>query len=261
MVKNKFFKVGIFLVVCIVLLTSFSVYASSKKMVSISKTEYDKLKSEVKSLNTKLTAKAKYIDAKVIKSDIYTDGSEESKGNSTIIYKGKVYLPVDSLSDFLNKEITWDGKKSAVYIGKKPAGNITYLDQMKTFSKYVDTWNDIQVEPFTSFESNTGEKYIHGLHSSDNWHINFDYEYLLNAKYKTFEGKIVPSSVWNTLSVNDDAAHINIYVDDNLVYSSGNIASNVLEPVDFSIDVTNAAKLRIEGLLDASGIVDAKLIY
>jgi|GEM_PF-5590184 len=243
--------------------TFFTVCVAAKvKMVSIPESEYIKLKSDVKSLKAKLAAKANYIDAKLVSSKYYFDGSEKATSNNekTIIYNGSVYLPIKFISDSMNKEFTWDGKKSIVYVGKKPAGSFTYLDQTKTFSAYVDEILGRGLPTnFTSFETNIGEKYVRGLISDRG--VYFEYEYLLNAKYKTFTGKIAPSSYWNTQEVNKKAAYINVYIDDEIAYLSGDISSNILKPIDFSVDVTNGAKIKITGMLDNCGLLDAKLIY
>lgn len=83
---------------------------------------------------------------------IYVDGNlkkpTDANGNvvEPMIYNGTTYLPVRAVTGMLtDKEVSWDGNKQIVYIGKKPesGGESVALDTLKPFSRDAGAkhWN------------------------------------------------------------------------------------------------------------------------
>lgn len=63
--------------------------------------------------------------------DIYVDGAlqtpKDANGNvvQPIVWNGTTYLPVRALTNMLtDKEVTWDGATSSIYLGAKPAASV-----------------------------------------------------------------------------------------------------------------------------------------
>ncbi|MGE4283040.1 MAG: stalk domain-containing protein [Clostridia bacterium] len=185
----------------------------------------------------------------------------EQKG---FVYKGTTYVPIRFIAESLGKGVTWEGETSSIYIGEQLDGNITYMEDMKTF-----TANDYYFEKVNSFETNTGAKYLHGYKAYRNGSYNniynfsgkLEYEYLLEGKYKKFTGYIAPSTYWNSQSKYNDIGSFEIYADDKLVFKTGEIASDILEPIEFDLDLTGVVQLKIvaEDCVEV-GILDAKFI-
>ncbi|KOS60772.1 hypothetical protein FJQ98_03800 [Lysinibacillus agricola] len=108
---------------------------------------------------------------------------KDAKGNvvEPIVYDGTTYLPIRGISSVFGKDIKWDSKKSAIYIGKEPSvgqidiakvpmydGGSLLVGENATFDLL-----DKKIQPFNRFAS----------------YSNFTY--MLNSKYSALQGDLV----------------------------------------------------------------------
>ncbi len=219
---------------------------------------------------------------------ILIDGKEyqptDANGNAVepFIYNGTTYLPVRAIANAFDKEVDWEAQTSTVTLGSK---NYDWLDQMG----YVDYKTSGSGNAIIPIKANTKDsdniKYDRGISFKmylGNWNNGIEIlndgsvksfqsvEYLLNGKYKEFEGSI--------LFTGDDIYYgknkacstlIKFYGDGNLIYTSPIIA-NGTKTTKFNVNVENYKILKIyvdvPNLCDANsgdyiipGIADARL--
>jgi len=125
-----------------------------------------------------------YVDGKLVKP---TDGD----GNEVMpfIYDGTTYLPVKTISNALSnyeKEVSWDGETSSIYIGKAPVAAQTDMAELERFDSkdflVIQSGIDLEIElldkkiiPFNKMRGRSNERsgYTH---------------YILDSKYSKLKG-------------------------------------------------------------------------
>ncbi len=182
--------------------------------------------------NTTETIQALYKDIK-----IYVDGvkinPKDANGNTVepFIYNGTTYLPVRAVGEAIDKQVTWDGATSSVYLGEKP-GETLYL--MNVCPPYEVDYNS------KTYLSNLGEKfemagknYSDGLSLYHGGHALFN----LDGKYKTIKftiGHVGDQQYENTVAfVADDKTIKTITLEPYCM------------PKTVSISLNNALQLKI----------------
>lgn len=183
-------------------------------------------------------------------------------GQSGFIYQGTTYVPLRFISESLGEDVTWDGKTRSIYIGDKPQGTVTYMqDLVPHTSTYSHRMSPVRVV------TNIGEEFTHSsydLHTGGyiqtGGHIQ-SIEYLTNGKFKKFEAYLAPTNRWQNYNKFDNIGYVKIYADDILVYDSGTIASDITEKVKVSADLEGALKVKFELVGFNLGLLDAKFIH
>jgi hypothetical protein len=166
---------------------------------------------------------------------IYADGNlvNTSNSNEAFIYNGTTYLPVRAVGDAFNKAVDWDAQNSAVYLGARPTvtGQPTVLlEDLDYFAKTGD------ISPLPD----SGKDNVGNVHSSG-CQITYSTTYLLDAKYKIFNGVIaVPYSQRDS----NIQTTIKVYGDGKLLYTSP-IMTTKVKPTSFNINVTGVLELEI----------------
>lgn len=206
----------------------------------------------------------------------YTAKDVDGNAVEPFIYNGTTYLPVRGIANAFDKEVDWEPQTSTVIVGSK---NYDWLDQIG-YAKYETSGN---YNTLTSWENGSkgtnGIKYDRGLklllgygigtkENNDGTRVSYqNIEYLLNGKYKSFNGKLLCAQYAD----NDQNVIVKLYGDGNLLYTSPPITKGT-QPVDFEIDVSDCKILKISvnipNLVVTSiynstksliGIVDARL--
>lgn len=95
------------------------------------------------------------------------------------------------------------------------------------------------------FVSNLGDTYTNGYYN-DGFDVKLEKEYYLNGEYTRFSAILLPSNEANNSQTYTIGRYI-IYCDDNEVYSSGEVSSNIIEPITIEIDLTGVKLLKIYG--------------
>ncbi len=180
------------------------------------------------------TIQALYKDIK-----IYVDGvkidPKDANGNKVepFIYNGTTYLPVRAVGEAINKQVTWDGVTSSVYLGEKP-GDIQYLmDVCPPYEKvhYCEEFTTTNGKSFLM----GGKKFTNGvaLHN-DNWRSSA-MSFNLDSKYKSITLYLGPV---------DDKHHfeetiVGFYVDNKLIndytLKSGDLPKKITIPVNYGM--------------------------
>lgn len=121
---------------------------------------------------------------------------------------------------------------------KKPI-SITSLVTIN--SGYWDDWNSADAKDTFGNDYSTACNYVklRGYHLLSQ-NLNHYTEYRLYGDYTTITGSIVPHSD----SEENKISYLQIYVDDELVYTSADIGRKT-DPVDFAVDVTGAEYVKI----------------
>lgn len=130
---------------------------------------------------------------------IYVDGNlkkpTDVNGNvvEPMIYNGTTYLPVRAVTGMLtDKEVSWDGNKQIVYIGKKPesGGESVALD---TLEKY-DGWGAVKTGEQAQFkilgEVHTPFNALFGGNYFPDW-VPLNVIYKLDSNYSKISGSLV----------------------------------------------------------------------
>lgn len=180
------------------------------------------------------------------------------------MYKGTTYVPLRFVSEALGKKVGYDGKTSSIYVGKQKEGTITYITSMKTLT------SDASAESINSefFTTNTGEKYYHFLSTLGWGKHRLINEYVLNGNYNSFEALIAPSEPYSSSKKVDNLGHVIIYGDNEVLFDSGAIATDIMSPIKVDVSLKDIVKLKIEIQAEDSeyvnggylGLLDAKLI-
>lgn len=176
-------------------------------------------------------------------------------GQTAFVYQGTTYVPLRFIVNTLGEEFTWDGKTNSAYIGEKPQGTVTYLQDLEA---HTATY---KMSPKT-LVTNMGEKYSHSSYSVVEYKNVV--EYLANGKFKKFEAYLAPLEKWKGRAKSNNIGYFKIYADDELVYNSGTIASDITEKIKVSVDLEGAS--RVKFVSDANpnaslGLLDAKFIH
>jgi len=205
---------------------------------------------------------ASKIDVSFLPLTIYLDGEKKElpKGQEGFIYNGTTYVPLRFIGEGMGKEVEfYKGKTSSIYIGKKSGGTEYLLEQANASSKSIINSSVIS----SGFESNKDDKFTSGyiigenLTDSSGWLKN---EYTLKNEYERFEAVVVPHKNWAGKSKNSNIGNLKIYADGQLVFTSGNIASDLKSPIEVKINLTGISKLKIDCVGTDLGLVNAKLV-
>lgn len=201
------------------------------------------------------------IDVYFLPLKYYFDGVQRqpSEHNKGFIYNNTTYVPLRFISESLGMPVHWDGKTYSIYIGKGPEGKVTYLENMPTFTDSAGrNWKFM-----SNFKTNTGITYSHAYLIYDDlwgWADKASKEYLLKDYYRKFQAYLAPEFGWTKNKKNDNIGSVKIYLDDKLVFDSGPVPSDLIEPIKIDIDVFGATKFKIEAEGIGLGILDAKFI-
>ena len=169
-------------------------------------------------------------------SEIYVDGVKmeptDANGNpvDTFVYNGTTYVPLRAVSEYLGKNVSWDGASQRVYIGEAP-GVKQYLNTV------CPPYQSDRFETYATVEM-SGQKYAnaarYGGGYSSGWAL-----YNLNGQYETLSfdmGHLDGDSM--------DKGTLNIYLDDNLAFSADMEAEDL--PEHYTVDLHNALQMKIE---------------
>ncbi len=132
--------------------------------------------------NTSETIQALYKDIK-----IYVDGvkinPKDANGNTVepFIYNGTTYLPVRAVGEAINKQVTWDGATSSVYLGKKAGETTLFLEACPPYEKNMDLYLSENGQSFLM----AGEDYSDGMVTSG-WNGSYSLSNL-NGKYSALD--------------------------------------------------------------------------
>lgn len=174
--------------------------------------------------------------------------AKDAHGNpiEPIIYEGTTYLPLRAVAAALDKEITYDGKTSSVYIGKMPGGKQIPLEELKE-SDSLYSYVDLLYTSFTMKDKTiTGHNRL--VLADPEAYITYN----LNAQYRSIDGEFAIPYVddWD-----DRSAKIKFYS----VAESGEetllaefTTTTGKEPVKISVDLhgVNTLKIRTEENFD-----------
>ena len=169
-------------------------------------------------------------------SEIYVDGVKmeptDANGNpvETFVYNGTTYVPLRAVSEYLGKNVSWDGASQRVYIGEAP-GVKQYLNTVcpPYQSSYFESHATVEM---------SGRKYAnaaqYGWGNKDGWAL-----YNLNGQYETlsFDMGHLDGEVM-------DKGTLNIYLDGNLAFSVDMEAEDL--PEHYTVDLHNALQMKIE---------------
>lgn len=114
-----------------------------------------------------------------------------------------------------------------------------------------------------SFITNTNQKFIHGYLlpiPTANKYSKSENECLLNGRYKSFNALVAPEEIWNKNDKNNDIGFVKIYADEELVYDSGAIPSDLTNPIKIDVDLTGVLKVKIHAQGRGFGLLDAKFV-
>lgn len=199
---------------------------------------------------------------------IVVNGEKVALGNDSrgkkiepFIYNGTTYLPVRAVGEALGERVVWDGKTNTVYVGKR---NDFEADKLLSDLDYFSTgqqnlwgnndWENHSYNKITKWpegkKDNEGNVYNNGLHfllhgtgTGATYGLLSYNEYILDGQYRKFQGRFVLD--YDYRSNNWVNATLYVYGDDKLLYESKPLQKGV-RPIDFNIDVTGVAKLKIE---------------
>ena len=187
------------------------------------------------------TTELYYNDIKIrLNGEIIVPKDGNGKPVEPFIIDGTTYLPLRAIASALGLNVDWDGATQTVILGNDPQNNqpAAWLNDLDTFEGSVlkHTVTNQQYDGrSTANNGDTFERY---------WYSNSTdgtISYLLNGKYARLTGTFYLSSIGKNSST---GWRVLIYCDDNLVYTSPEVAQGV-QPVDFNIDVSNCYKLTI----------------
>ncbi|MBP1934761.1 stalk domain-containing protein [Ammoniphilus resinae] len=205
---------------------------------------------------------ASKIDVSFLPLSFYIDGEKKelSQGQQGFIYNGTTYVPLRFIGESLGKEVEfYKGKTNTIYIGKKSGGSEYQLEKVNPTSKNLINSSQIG----SSFESNQGGKFNSGYIIGQNLTDSFGWiknEYTLNNEYERFEAIVVPHKNWSGKNKNDNVGNLKIYADGKLVFSTGNISSDLKEPIEVKVSLTGVSKLKIDCVGADLGLLEAKLV-
>lgn len=183
---------------------------------------------------------------------IYVDGNlkkpTDANGNvvEPMIYNGTTYLPVRAVTGMLtDKEVSWDGNKQIVYIGKKPesGGESVALDTLEPYEKATTSVNTGKDAAFTVLgEAVTPFNRMHFM----NPYRGISYIiYKLDSKYKSLNGKF--TIAYDSLGTSSEYAlqfyNVDQYGEETLIKEYTTKCGDT--PVDVSVPVTGCNFVKI----------------
>lgn len=174
----------------------------------------------------------------------YFDGiqKEPPEGQSGFIYNGTTYVPLRFVSETLGKDVGWDGKNYSIYIGEQPRGEVTYLSDMKTL-----TSKKYKYEFTNDFITNMGDRFTNAYTLVGSWGYPgyISNEYILDGKYKKFKALLAPGEGYSEYEKVDNLGNLILYGDGKIIYESGPIDSDLLEPIVVDVDISGVLKLEL----------------
>ncbi len=194
----------------------------------------------------KYNLEAYYNNIKVMVNGNYVNLSS-SNGDSVepFIVDGTTYLPVGAIADALGVPVGWDNVSNTVILGNKPDGQGTSLTELGIFS---GDYSSYSFKTFDTFETNIGKKYYDGYIFSE-YHSEADATFLLNGQYDSFDFTLAPYKTCkgederNLFLYNDWS--FRVYGDDVLLYELDELPSDLITPINVSLDVENVVRLKI----------------
>ncbi|AWE07630.1 hypothetical protein DCE79_09650 [Lysinibacillus sp. 2017] len=214
--KIKFFVLGV--VTTVLLTTGFSAFAAG---------------------NVAQQLKVYFNNIKVV-----VDGSPASLGkdstgkeNEAFIYNGTTYLPIRAVSEALDKEVSWDGKTSTVYVGEKP-GQVNYLMQYG----YAGDGNVFDGTSSKSFEMG-GNSYNKGYVLQDDYYQLFN----LNGQFSLLTFEYGSSYVDNLQRSNKLEIYLDNQLFDTLIIPGGQL------PKEYNLPVKGVNQIRFQSVYNESG--------
>ena len=135
-----------------------------------------------------------YVDEKIIK-----PADANGKPVEPLIYDGTTYLPIRAVANALDKEVSWDGKTSSVYIGKAPMAEQIDIASLTPYQNNTrgkvytgeDASFSILDKKFTPFNSLPGISYNPGSRHSSGWYEANYFTYILDSNYGKLKGEFV----------------------------------------------------------------------
>lgn len=182
--------------------------------------------------------------------DIYIDGVEmkptdaNGKAVETFVYNGTTYVPLRAVSEYLGKNVQWDGVNQRVYIGEAP-GMKQYLNTVcPPYQKeHYATPTTVQM---------AGQQYANviqpeGYHGASGWAL-----YNLNGQYETL--RFIMGHVDNEWMNNTT---VNIYLDGELAFSLEMTPEELPQQVE--VPLHNALQMKIEMTNNAHALANVEI--
>ncbi|MCI3919926.1 stalk domain-containing protein [Paenibacillus sp. TRM 82003] len=198
----------------------------------------------------------------------FFDGTEKlaPKAQQGFVYNGTTYVPLRFIAEALGKEVGWDGKTSSIFVGEQPEGTAVHLDSLEphTTKDGFNPFKDSQ-----QLETNMNEKYLRSFvfYGCGGWSgcavvfTEQNAEYLTNAQYEKFEVLLAPEVFWKGQPKEENIGWLKVYADDEIVYDSGNIASDITSPIKVNADISGALRIKVEVYGKKLALIDPKLIH
>ncbi len=168
-----------------------------------------------------------------------------------LVYNGVSYLPVKTVAETFDKNVSWDGETRSIYLGKhesiKP---ITFLNHLDVLYKSAY----IKIEISKDIVSNLGVSYNGSIRNS--YYRKNEMEYFLDDSYSKLEGTVILTESSKNNSYDSEA--VEIWGDEKLLFKSPVMTKGSL-PVDFNIDLAGVSKLKIIFYNNSSALVDLGL--
>ena len=196
---------------------------------------------------------------------LVVDGEEivpkDANGNvvEPFIYNGTTYLPVRAIGQAFDKEVSWDGTTSTVYVGgevEKPATEVFLFDQ-----PYLDC--DIPKEFQAGANKNDGTNYIGFVlntseKTSDGYEFRNSVTYPVNGLTKKAKGTLLPPDGYSGYYVE---YRVKVSNESGKVLYQSPIMVESTAPIPFEFDTGNALQLNIEfiGCSEVNEWVDCKI--
>ena len=169
-------------------------------------------------------------------SEIYVDGVKmeptDANGNpvDTFVYNGTTYVPLRAVSEYLGKNVSWDGASQRVYIGEAPGVKQYLLSVCPPYQTAGYSTDMIYTM--------TGKKYTNGMSLDDNNGGMAIFN--LNGQYETLE-----FDIGHIDGKNMEDGQYYIYLDGDL-YDIIELTPEML-PKHYSIPLDNALQMKIVG--------------
>ena len=160
--------------------------------------------------------------------------------------------------DLLEKVNNFEGEKSIVLNDNTTTDNLNkinnssiYLNELPIFNcqyYYDGTWRPEELYEWTiTDKAADGNTYKNATWMSIGGHAGFAQtfivDYLLNYKYKVFNGNFMLDEISKSTTT---IATLNIYGDENLLYTFDNITGGIIPQNTGDISIQNVNKLRFE---------------
>ena len=187
------------------------------------------------------TITAVYRNIKLVVDGVQID-PQDVNGNTVepFIYNGTTYLPVRAVGKAFDKEVSWDGDSSTVYIGgevDKPAKALSLYNR-----SYLENTNTKEINSYEKDGNTYIRRNMYGnMQKVGNVHKTVaSVTYPLNCQAKTLSGEFFTDGY-------DDAEGIlRIYDSNGRELYESPIMRSVTSPVSFEIDVAKEMTVTFE---------------